>query len=74
MKQQILGSDFAKLGTGSEDNMALVKVNPGYQHSGISNAFLLWFIDLVCLYCWLKRKQHLPEQSVMNLAIYCTSY
>lgn len=56
MKQQILGSDFAKLGIDSEEEMTLVKANPGNQYSGISNAFLLWFIDLVCLYCWLKRK------------------
>lgn len=54
MKQQILGSDFAKLGTGSEEEMALLKVNPENQHWGISNTLLLWFIDLVCLYCWQR--------------------
>lgn len=47
MKHQILGSDFAKLGTGPEEEMTLIKVNPGNQHSGASNAFLVWFIDVV---------------------------
>lgn len=56
MNQQILGSDIAKLGTGSEEEMAVVKASPGNQHSGISNAFLLQLIDLVCLHCWLKRR------------------
>lgn len=47
MKHQIFGSDFAKLGTGPEEEMTLIKVNPGNQHSGASNAFLVWFIDVV---------------------------
>lgn len=33
MKQQILGSDFAKLGIDSEEEMTLVKANPGNQYT-----------------------------------------
>lgn len=44
MGKKILGSDFAKLGTGSEEEMALVKVNPENQHWHSCYGSLILFV------------------------------